>query len=123
MKYKLTFTICLLFAIGITSCAQETTTGNAYIDKIESERAEKDEEFKGEESILMEGDIKKFKGLEYFEVDETYKVVATFEKIEDGRVFEMKTSTARLPVYKTYAKLTFQLDGKDYQLFAYQNQK
>ncbi|NNC85503.1 MAG: DUF1684 domain-containing protein, partial [Bacteroidia bacterium] len=41
----------------------------------------------------------------------------------DGRVFEMKTSTARLPVYKTYAKLTFQLDGKDYQLFAYQNQK
>jgi uncharacterized protein (DUF1684 family) len=50
-----------------------------------------------------------------------YVVNASFERIDSGKVFEMKTTTDRLPVYRDYALITFFIDGKKYTLHAYQN--
>ena len=58
--------------------------------------------------------------LNYFKVDEKYKVKAKFAKIENGEVFEMKTSTDRLPEYRVFGTLTFELDGPQV-LTLYQN--
>jgi uncharacterized protein (DUF1684 family) len=115
---------CIIILISITGCAQPETESNGYIDSIQKERHKTDVKFKSkDETILEEKDRKKFKQLEYFDIDVNYKVKARFEQIENGEVFEMKTSTDRLPVYKRYAMLYFNLNGIEYSLTAYQNQK
>ena len=48
-------------------------------------------------------------------------VVATFSRTNNEKVFQMKTSTDRLPEYKKYGVLHFTLDGKKLSLNVYQN--
>lgn len=73
-------------------------------------------------SPLKDKDRKKFKGLDFFKFDSTYVVKAAFVRTPEERVFKMKTTTDRLPEYVKYGILTFELDGKSYQLNVYQNQ-
>lgn len=72
-------------------------------------------------SPLKEKDIKHFKGLEFFKFDSAYIVTANFERFPDEKPFEMKTSTARRPIYVKYGELSFQLNGKPFKLNIYQN--
>lgn len=126
MKNKISSTpiILLLLAFTLGSCMQEKKPNSTYANKIQKTRIETDNQFRNsEESILPAEDLQTFEGLEYFEIKPEYNIIANYELIKDGEVFEMKTSTERLPVYKKFAKLTFQIDDKEYRLFAYQNQK
>lgn len=75
-----------------------------------------------EESPLTEDDLKDFKSLDFFKIDETYKVTATFKATPNTPVFEMKTSTERLPLYRKFGIATFKLNGKEFKLSVYQNQ-
>jgi len=85
-------------------------------------RAEQDLKFKNEEkSPLILDSIPTFNGLAYFDVLPKYIVPATYTEVEDGVIFEMKTTTDRLPEYQDYAILTFKLDDSTYTLHAYQN--
>ena len=59
--------------------------------------------------------------LSFFDPSEDYRVKASFEKIPDGEVFEMKTSTDRLPLYKRFGVLSFELQGEPFQLTLYQS--
>ena len=72
-------------------------------------------------SPLTEKDRKSFKSLDFFKFDSTYVVTASFEKLENQEVFEMQTSTERLPKYIKYGILTFEINAKEYKLFLYQN--
>ena len=74
-------------------------------------------------SPLQAEDLVKFKHLDFFPVNDSYLVQAEFIKIKGGKVFQMKTSTDRLPKYKVYGLLRFELDGKKLELFVYQNQE
>ena len=74
-------------------------------------------------SILEEGDVKDFKGLEYFPANEKYVVKAKVEMISEGEIFEMATSTERKPKYKPAVKLFFEIDGESLELTAYQSVK
>ena len=76
-----------------------------------------------EKSPLVKDSIPGFKSLHFFEIDEKYIVKARFEKIENATDFKMKTSTDRLPVYRDFGKLYFQLDGQEHVLHTYQNVK
>ena len=73
-------------------------------------------------SPLKKKDLKNFKGLDFFKVDTTFIVNATFERIENAPTFEMATTTDRKPLYKEYGILSFQLNGKKCQLTIYQSQ-
>lgn len=64
--------------------------------------------------------LQHFAGLDYFDFDSTYQVVGTFTK-NKGKRFEMPTSTDRLPVYRRYGYVTFQIDSVTYTLTVYQN--
>lgn len=75
-----------------------------------------------EESPLEKKDLKKFKKLDFFPIDEKYNVVATFMRTPNEAPFNMPTSTDRLPIYVKYGVATFTLDGKEMQLSVYQNQ-
>jgi uncharacterized protein len=80
------------------------------------------EEFRNpDESPLTLEDREKFDSLDFFPIDEKFRVVAKFETIENAIPFEMKTTTDRLPVYEIYGVATFNLDDIEYKLNIYQS--
>ena len=85
-------------------------------------RAKTDLEFKNEEkSPLIKDSIPNFMGLDYFDWDARFVLPCAYTFIPDGREFEMKTTTDRLPLYKDYALLTFEFEDSTYTLHAYLN--
>ena len=74
-------------------------------------------------SPLKKKDLKTFTGLDFFPVNDKFKVTANLKFTPDSKPFKMPTSTTRTPIYKCYGIATFNLDGKDYSLEIYQNQE
>ncbi len=74
-----------------------------------------------EESPLTDEDFKIFQSLEFYPIDEKFIIEAKFVRTPKEKVFKMKTSTTRLPEYKKYGELLFQIDGKSFKLNVYQN--
>ncbi|MQP24337.1 DUF1684 domain-containing protein [Flavobacterium sp. LMO8] len=72
-------------------------------------------------SPLNKEDLKQFKGLEFFSINEKYIVEATFIRTKKEKPFGMKTTTSRTPLYKKYGELHFKIDGKALKLNVYQN--
>jgi uncharacterized protein len=72
-------------------------------------------------SPLTESDLKVFKELEFFPINEKFIVKAKFTRTKKAKVFKMKTSTSRTPEYKKYGELHFTIDDKEYQLNVYQS--
>jgi hypothetical protein len=64
---------------------------------------------------------KKFQGLNYYPINLDYRVVAKFVKTENPMLFKMKTTTARLPEYRKYGEVHFELNGEARVLEVYQN--
>lgn len=76
-----------------------------------------------EESPLEDKDLKKFEGLDFFEIDRNFIVKAEFVRTPAEAPFTMPTSTERLPIYVKYGELYFSLQGKNFKLNVYQNQE
>jgi len=72
-------------------------------------------------SPLMKDDLKQFKGLDFYPIDEKYVVEAIFIRTKKEKSFKMKTTTSRTPIYKKYGELHFSIDGKELKLNVYQN--
>lgn len=73
-------------------------------------------------SPLKKKDLKNFKGLEFFPVDSSFIVTAKLKYTPNALIFEMKTTTDRRPLYKSYAIASFTLKGKEHELVIYQSQ-
>ncbi len=72
-------------------------------------------------SPLMKDDLKQFKGLDFYPIDEKYIVEAIFIRTKREKSFKMKTTTSRTPMYKKYGEMHFSIDGKELKLNVYQN--
>lgn len=72
-------------------------------------------------SPLKEKDRKSFEGLDFFKNDSSYVVKAYLKRTPNSKPFKMKTSTDRLPIYKLYGELIFNLKGVESKLNIYQN--
>lgn len=59
--------------------------------------------------------------IQFFEVDTAFKVVATFEKINDVTGFKMPTSQKSIQRYYRYGKIHFTINGTPLHLFIYQS--
>lgn len=70
--------------------------------------------------LLKLDEIKRFGGLNYFDFDSTFQITARFTKSK-GKKFEMPTSTERLPVYRRYGIIEFEIGLDTYTLEVYQN--
>jgi uncharacterized protein (DUF1684 family) len=75
------------------------------------------------QSPLKKRDLKKFTGLDFFAIDSSFVVNATFTRVENAPIFEMPTTTERKPLYKEYGKLQFALNNKKCELTVYQSQE
>lgn len=116
--------VLLLFsALAISVFSFDSAHGQSdYFEALHAHRDSIDQEFADpEKSILEKKALKTFDGLPYFEADTSFRVTARFERIKGGEVFEMKTTTDRLPKYRPYGKLYFTLKGKALELTVYQN--
>jgi len=116
----------IIFIILVLSFSTLQSQNKTEIFKKEVEKFQKkmNDEFKDvQHSPLTEEDIKTFESLEFFEIDSIYRVVAQLELIKDSKPFKMETTTDRLPIYKIFAKASFKINGKEFVLPIYQNQK
>ena len=110
----------LFILLLIVSCKPSK---NNYEDEIKKFQYELNTQYADtEHSPLTKEDIQTFKALDFFEIDENYRVKARLELTPNAPSFEMKTTTERLPIYKKYGIAHFTLNGKDLELSIYQNQ-
>ena len=72
-------------------------------------------------SPLMKEDLSQFEGLDFYPISEKFIVEAKFIRTKNEKAFQMKTTTARTPIYKKYGELHFKIDGKELKLNVYQN--
>jgi uncharacterized protein len=100
----------------------ESFNRKLFRKETKNERADKNLEFLDREhSPLPPGELKSFKGLNYFPANINYKVRATFQRIDMPLTFRMKTTTDRQPEYRTFARITFKLMDSTFTLNVYQN--
>lgn len=117
MKYIFVFIACLVCNVAI---AQED---NLAIQKIKEHRENLRLEFLDpEESPLEKKDLKKFTDLDYFPIGLKYRVQVKFKEHSAKKFFKMKTTTERSLEYVRFAELTFEIEGREYSLQAYQNE-
>jgi uncharacterized protein (DUF1684 family) len=72
-------------------------------------------------SPLTPKDRRKFSGHTYFPLNDSFRVVASFEYTPDAQPFEMPTSGWKTPAYVLYGKATFEFNGRSYTLEIYKN--
>ncbi len=96
-------------------CFSQTETSQEYQQNLNKEYSDK------KESPLTDEDFLTFKSLNFYEINTKFIVEAKFFKSENEKVFEMKTSTSRLPKYLKYGELHFKIDNLDYKLNIYRN--
>lgn len=99
-----------------------TNDSNNYIQTITNERITKDAEFRDPlESPIEKENIINFNGLNYFEVDSKYRVIADLILETTPDTIQMKTTTERLPLYIVYGKAYFTINGIKDTLTVFRN--
>ena len=97
---------------------------NVYDNLIQNHRDELHHEFLDTaETPLTDEGLEIFNGLDYFKIDSLYRVSSMLLRTPDEKIFEMQTSTDRLPEYLKYGSAEFTLNGKKLKLNVYQNVK
>ncbi|WP_062543885.1 DUF1684 domain-containing protein [Rufibacter tibetensis] len=114
-----TFFLFLLLSLPFLTVAQQITP-TQYKEEIARHRTHEDSVFKFDEHSPLSAEAKThFKGLDYFPVEEAYRVKAKFERTAQEAIFRM----SRTPEYVKYGELRFKLQGQPLKLSVYQNQE
>lgn len=108
--------ILLLIFPLLTFCQQKKTTAQLFQEELVKSYDDKDK------SPLNAKEMKDFKGIHFFPINEKFIVTATLEKLNDQEPFLMPSTGKKQSWYKKYGKITFVIDGTSYVLFVYQNQ-
>lgn len=109
------FALILLLQIIFSAAQEKIETSKDFQDNLNKEFADTNE------SPLTDEDFKTFKTLDFYPITDKFIVQAQFIRTKKEKVFEMKTSTERLPKYKKYGEVSFSIDGKNFKLNVYQN--
>ncbi len=121
--------VVILFMLFLVNTDEPKATtddieGDAYTLELLQERMKKDtnlidtavSRFNEEERVQFAE-----KGMQYFDPDKQYRVLAEFVTDTSTPVFQMPTTTDRKPNYRTYGYLHFILKDTLCKLTAYQN--
>jgi len=118
MYMNVKYLICALFlGYGLTTMAQST-----YEAEIRQWQKELNEEFSDPDSSpLTAKEIKKFKGLEFYPINEAYRVEATLEILQNQQPFTIPTSSQQQKIFVKYAIARFELLGQAFEFPLYQS--
>lgn len=116
---KKTFFLIFL-PLLITNCNKPKPT---YKETIKQFQYELNTQYAdNEESPLTKEDLPSFKSLDFFDIDQTYQIEAELELTPESPIFEMQTTTNRLPLYKKYGIAHFTINGQKCNLSLYESQ-
>ena len=93
-----------------------------YETEIREYREERNAEMADSSStILNAGELKKFRGLNFYPADSSYRVKAIFVKYKKMETLQMKTSADKLKNYNVFGYVEFELHDTVYKLNVYQS--
>ncbi len=107
------------FAVLMQGYAQ--SDANAVADILKHREKQEGELRDPKKSPLEKKERKRFAGLNYYEIDLSYRVKVKLVKTENPSIFKMKTTTSRLPDYIKYGDVYFTLFGQECKLEVYQS--
>jgi uncharacterized protein (DUF1684 family) len=103
----------------LLACVHFSLNAQDFASRTEEFRKEYKAEFlKSERSPLKKRDLK---FLRFYQPDSSYRVVATFEKVEKSEPFEMPTYSGVKKPYVVYGLLSFTLHGQKQTLTLYRS--
>ncbi|MFC5196157.1 DUF1684 domain-containing protein [Bizionia hallyeonensis] len=114
---KIVFSFLVLFIV--ISCAQNK---EPLLGETEWQRQQNADFKDASKSPLKAKDRKNFKTLDFFPVDSSAIVKATLKRTPDSDWFLMQTTTDRVSNERVYGIITFELQGKTFELSVYQGQ-
>lgn len=106
--------LTILAGISIVAIFWYTANGNddaEYKQRIENDRAEKDDFMRGAEESPFKDSTAAFTGLKYFAPDLKFRITADLEPIEDRDMVVLQTSDGKEQRYIDYAWASFRIDG------------
>ncbi|MBF4490933.1 DUF1684 domain-containing protein [Flavobacterium sp. MR2016-29] len=115
MKNSIVYIVLLLVNFGFSQKKFDQNEVVKFQKTINAEYAD------AKTSPLMEEDLKTFKALEFYPINEKFFVNAKLVKAKNEKVFEMKTTGTRTPKYIKYGTLYFTLNGVALQLNVYRS--
>jgi uncharacterized protein (DUF1684 family) len=102
----------------ISACT--ATSEPPYVDRIATDRAQKDEAFRtSRESPVLEPDRTRFVPLAYYPADEGYRVPAELAAVQGEPAIEMPTSTGKRRPMRRAGHLKFSVRGQKLSLTAF----
>lgn len=104
----------LIALLLVCNAALAQRSSDAYIDTIQAYQ----KNYINTHEVVKDEDRKY---LQFFVPDETYKVLASFEKITDAQGFSMPTSTKSMQQYFKYGSITFTVNNHLCHLYVYQS--
>lgn len=123
MKRNTIFGILVIAIIAVT-ILNFLTVGESsedYIERLETDRKDKDGFMTSSSSPMTENDQKAFTGLNYFPIDENYKVTAKLILSESKRPIFVPSTTGEQLKYIPFAYAEFELNGTEQRLLLYQD--
>jgi uncharacterized protein (DUF1684 family) len=115
MKKVFLLIMLLQFSFGFTQTQFSLAAVEKFKEELNTEYAD------AKTSPLLPEDLKSFQTLDFYPPNEQFFVVAKFIRTENEQPFEMKTTTARKPVYVKYGEAHFSINGESFQLNIYKN--
>lgn len=116
--------IALIIAIVAVTIFNFLTIGESsadYIERMEQERKDKNGFMLSISSPLLEEDKQSFTGLNFYPIDEKYKVKARLEKSSNKQPIFIESTTGEQLKYIPFAKATFELEGSEHTVMLYQD--
>lgn len=123
MKRSTIFVILIVLLLGVTVFNFLTVgeSSKEYIARIETERKDKDKRMLASSSPLLEEDKRTFTKLNYYPVNEDYKILARLVEIEKKVPIFITTTTGEQEKYIPFAHAEFELEGKPQRLLLYKD--
>mgnify|MGYP005614599807 FL=1 len=115
MKKVVALLMMMQFGFGFAQAQFDLASVEKFQKELNAEYAD------AKTSPLLPEDLKEFKILDFYPANDQFFVVAQFIRSENEQPFEMKTTTARKPVYVKYGEAHFSIDGQFFKLNIYRN--
>ena len=115
MKKVVALLMMMQFGFGFAQAQFDLASVEKFQKELNAEYAD------AKTSPLLPEDLKEFKSLDFYPANDQFFVVAQFIRSENEQPFEMKTTTARKPVYVKYGEAHFSIDGQFFKLNIYRN--
>lgn len=123
MKRSTIFVILIVLLLGVT-VFNFLTVGEStkdYTARIETERKDKDKRMLASSSPLLDEEKKIFTKLNYYPVNDDYKILARLIEIKRKVPVFITTTTGEQEKYIPYAHAQFELEGKQQKLLLYKD--